>query len=82
MDMLGGSKVSKRAVEGFLCGVVRAPAGYVTFERLSEQPSVWKHACVEGGVVELQSTWCHCHSTIVYFAVCLSCAKVLYHYED
>lgn len=58
-----------------------SPMG-INFVKLVESPKTCKHACVPVGVTLLPTRQATYGNTIIEYAVCTACSKVLYYYED
>jgi hypothetical protein len=76
-------KLTKPLAEECISLTLGVPIVHLNFVKLLESPKEWKHACVPTGVIVLVPRRLPFYNvTFIDFAVCPSCGKVVYHYDD
>lgn len=75
-------KATKRNVEETIAYDLGADVFSLNFIKLEEEPSIWKHSCVATGVTLLNvQKFTFDDGSLVSYAVCPQCGKVIYHVE-
>lgn len=82
MSLMSNGKPTRTELEQYLAMMLNTSVNMITFVRLEDVPSKWKHSCVQTGVTELRSSQIDIGYTHVEYAVCPYCAKVLYFVES
>lgn len=74
-------KLTKPVCERFIAHTLGVQPNHLTFVKLGERPSSWKHACVLTGAVVLPSNMINYYGIPIEYVVCQGCRKVQYVYE-
>ncbi len=79
-------RATPRNVEDRLSWILKVPKYEITFKRITEQPTLWRHACVRVGAIPLKpKVFMFEDGSRVFYATCPkfpTCPVVLYFIEE
>lgn len=76
------TRLTRPMIEQIIAFNLNANPTVLQFTKLTEEPHDWKHACVSSGVVRLMPSTVQFEGNRITFALCPSCAKILYYLEE
>ncbi len=89
-------RLTKQVAEEYISQELGVPINLLKFEKLTELPSMWRHACKNVGVVIMKPTILHYgggfyqvnmrlipnEEGLIHFILCNCCGKVVYYIDS